>query len=52
MSTFREIIGCRCGMQHHCGEAFSQKNKQKSKGGTIYCSYIDMMQRDRHMHLL
>lgn len=28
MSTFREIIGCRCGMQHHCGEAFAQKSKQ------------------------
>lgn len=40
MSTFREIIGCRCGMQHHCGEAFSQKSKQqleKARERTMYC---------------
>ena len=51
MSTFREIIGCRCGMQHHCGEAFSQKSKQpleKAREGTIYCSYVDMIQCNGH----
>lgn len=55
MSTFREIIGCRCGMQHHCGEAFSQKNKQpleKARDGTIYCSYVDRLQYDWLMYVL
>lgn len=55
MSTFREIIGCCCGMQHHCGEAFSQKSKQppeKARERTIYCSYADLIQCDRHRYFM